>query len=149
MCQNCSHITLKETFYISKVRDFERFISSCQMRFFIENRNTQCQGHKKRDPPFQKQVCPPQPLQYYYKIEGVIAIDKISKYSPNKKLVAKVMRRDVSPVNYISPVSSGFSKLCGCVVTIDAHKMMCQGLKRAKPCHHIVPGVQIWEGGSL
>ena len=47
------------------------------------------------------------------------------------------MRRDVSPVNYISPVSSRFSKLCGSVVTIDAHKMMCQGLKRAKPCHHI------------
>ena len=43
--------------------------------------------------------------------------NRIHKYStiPNKKLVAKVMRRDVSPVNYISPVSSGFSKLCGYV----------------------------------
>ena len=69
-----------------------------------------------------------------------VSIVILSKYSPNKKLVAKVMRRDVSPVNYISPVSSRFSKLCGSVVTIDAHKMMCQGLKRAKPCHHsIVP----------
>ena len=145
--------------------------------------------------------------------QQLLCLNRIHKYStiPNKKLVAKVMRRDVSPVNYISPVSSGFSKLCGYVhwvvlnrthnksknmedndfeflilnylpyvcqvilallgqvvwefiqlvvhrvvcilenptadiaafvVTIDAHKMMCQGLKRAKPCHHIVPGVR-------
>ena len=71
------------------------------------------------------------------------------RHRRTKKISCKSdARRDVSPVNYISPVSSGFSKLCGCVVTIDAHKMMCQGLKRAKPCHHI-PFLESRFGGTF